>query len=129
MVRLQPDFSQRIVLIRFRHELFVYLWKDKTDYTGVMQSPLVAFLQHFKFAAVVEKGFGWDYKVDEQTVMGYVGQVIAWIRLTWLKEPNGGFDGVEYWAKKILLFDSLPEDWYATCMRPTLEMRDVDICV
>ena len=102
---------QNTTLICTRHELFVHLWKDQSDYSGVMKSPLLAFLQSFKFSAVAEKGFGWDYSVDEQTILGYVGQVVAWIRLTWLKEPNGGFDGVDYWAEKILLFDSLPEDW------------------
>lgn len=30
-----------------------------------------------------------------------------------LEDPNGGFNGAEYWATKILLFDSLSEDWGA----------------
>jgi hypothetical protein len=58
-------------------------------------------------------GFKWDFKVDEQTVLAYVGQCVAWIRLTWLQEPDGGFDGVDYWAKKVLLIDVGSEDWAA----------------
>jgi hypothetical protein len=30
-----------------------------------------------------------------------------------LEEPNGGFNGVEYWANSVLLFDSLTESWAA----------------
>lgn len=46
--------------------------------------------------------------------MGYIGQVIAWIRCTWLIEPGeNGFNGVEYWCNKILLPDVLEENWRA----------------
>lgn len=78
-----------------------------------MNTPLVSFLQDFKFGKAEERGFKWDFKVDEQTVLAYIGQCVAWIRLTWLQEPDGGFDGVDYWAKKILLIDVGPEDWAA----------------
>lgn len=70
-------------------------------------------MQNFKFSASEARGFKWDFKVDEATVLGYIGQCVAWIRLTWLQEPNGGFDGVDYWAKKVLLFDVGSEDWAA----------------
>ncbi len=30
-----------------------------------------------------------------------------------LEETNDGFNGAEYWANKVLLFDSLSEDWGA----------------
>jgi hypothetical protein len=30
-----------------------------------------------------------------------------------LEEPNGGFNGVEYWTTKVLVFDCLSEDWGA----------------
>jgi hypothetical protein len=70
-------------------------------------------MQNFKFSEAEARGFKWDFKVDEQTVLGYIGQCVAWIRLSWLQEPDGGFDGVEYWAKKVLLFDVGPEDWAA----------------
>ena len=42
-----------------------------------------------------------------------VGQVLAWERLCMLEEPNGGFNGTEYWENKVLLFDALSEDWGA----------------
>ena len=95
-----------------RHTIFVELWKGRTDFTGVVESPLISFVQNFNFAEVAKQGFNWDYKIDALTILGYVGQCVAWMRLSWLREPDGGFDGVEYWAKKILLFDSRLEDWY-----------------
>jgi hypothetical protein len=69
-------------------------------------------MKDFKFSESEARGFKWDFKVDELTLMGYIGQVVAWMRLTWLQEPEGGFDGLGYWAKKVLLFDSGPEAWY-----------------
>ncbi|ORY01288.1 hypothetical protein BCR34DRAFT_575029 [Clohesyomyces aquaticus] len=93
------------------HELFMHFWKGQTDYSGIIQSPLISFVKDMKFEESQARGFHWDFKVDEATVMGYIGQVMAWIRVAWLQEPNGGFDGVEYWANKVLLFDSLTEDW------------------
>lgn len=96
-----------------RHELFIHLWDGRDEHTGLSASPLIGFVANLSFEKVHERGFKWEYKVDELFVLGYVGQVIAWIRLAWLKEPNGGFDGVEYHAQKVLYFDSLPEDWAA----------------
>ncbi|KAF2132300.1 capsule polysaccharide biosynthesis protein [Dothidotthia symphoricarpi CBS 119687] len=101
------------IFIKKWHELFVHLWKGRKDFTGVLQSPLIAFIQDFKFGQAEDRNFKWDFKVDEATALGYIGQCVAWIRLTWLQEPDGGFDGVDYWAKKVLLFDAGQEDWAA----------------
>jgi hypothetical protein len=100
------------VLTLIRHDLFVHLWKGCEDFTGIIQSPLITFMQDFKFSEAEARGYKWDFKVDGNTLMGYIGQCLAWIRLTWLQEPEG-FDGVDYWAKKILLFDSGLENWAA----------------
>jgi hypothetical protein len=117
---LEQNFGNHFVaarkgdeFIKRWHDLFVHLWKDRTDYTGVIQNPLITFMKDFKFAEAEARGFKWDFKVDEQTVLGYIGQCVAWIRLTWLEEPNGGFDGREYYKNHVLLFDVLPEDWAA----------------
>lgn len=96
-----------------RHTIFLELWRGRSNYEGVVQSPLITFVHNFDFAEVAKLGFNWDYKIDELTVLGYVGQCVAWMRLCWLQEPDGGFNGVDYWAKKVLLFDSRAECWYA----------------
>jgi hypothetical protein len=46
-------------------------------------------------------------------VMNYISQVLAWLRLCMLEDPNDGFNGADYFGEKILLFDPLAEDWGA----------------
>lgn len=55
----------------------------------------------------------WEFKVAHLTVMEYIGQVLAWLQLCMLEDPNDGFSGAEYYENKVLLFDSLSEDWGA----------------
>ena len=45
--------------------------------------------------------------------MGYVGQVLAWHRVAWLEEPNGGFNGRDYFTTHALCFSALDELWAA----------------
>lgn len=66
-----------------------------------------------KFEDSQARNFHWEFKVEPRTVMEYVGQVLAWLRLCMLEDPNDGFNGAEYYADKVLLFDSLSEDWGA----------------
>lgn len=54
--------------------------------------------------------YHWDFKVDIKFIMNYIAQCVSWIRLCMIEEPNG-FNGAEYWATKVLIFDSLKEDW------------------
>ncbi|KAL1611879.1 hypothetical protein SLS60_000101 [Paraconiothyrium brasiliense] len=96
------------------HELFMHLWKDQNDWTGIVKSPLImSFLQNLNFGHAEEAGFRWKFTVDPVTVLGYVGQVLSWCRVASLKEPNGGFDGVDYYTKHVLCFDALNEIWAA----------------
>ena len=96
-----------------RHELFMHMWKGRNDFHGVVESPLTGFVKDFDFSSAKRNAYEWEFKVDEVTLLGYIGQVVSWVRCTWLKEPNGGFDGVDYYAKKVLLFDALEEAWAA----------------
>ncbi|KAI4955796.1 hypothetical protein J4E91_000003 [Alternaria rosae] len=111
--QLGDDSSPFTVAAPLVHLIFLELWKGRTDFTGVVQSPLISFIKQMNNNALYEAGFKWEWKVDEQTLIGYIGQCLAWIRLTWLQEPNGGFDGVTYWAEKILLWHALSEDFPA----------------
>ncbi|PSN60759.1 hypothetical protein BS50DRAFT_578937 [Corynespora cassiicola Philippines] len=102
--------------IKIWHELFTHFWKGQTDFKDIVQNPLMTFVQQLAptlFADSAVRGFNWDFKIDPVFLLGYIGQCSAWLRLAWLKEPNGGFDGADYYSKKILLFDSLEEDWAA----------------
>lgn len=86
---------------------------DRTNPNGILENPLVSFGKEVKFEDSQAMNFHWEFKVEPQTVMEYIGQVLAWLRLCMLEEPNGGFNGAEYYENNILLFDSLSEDWGA----------------
>lgn len=99
--------------IKHWHDLFIYLWRDKTTHEGVINDPLVEFGKHIDFSPSVKRGFAWDFKVEPIVVMNYIGQVLSWLRVCMLEEPNGGFNGRQYAYDHILWFDSLVEDWAA----------------
>lgn len=93
------------------HQLFIHLWEGRTDHVGILESPLISFGSAISFESAQQSNFHWDFKVEAKTVMEYIGQVLSWLRLCMLEEPNGGFNGRKYFANKVLLFDSLTEDW------------------
>lgn len=95
------------------HDLFVYLWKDKTSHDGVSQSPLVAFSQNLDFSESQRRGYAWEFIVGPLTVFEYITQVVAWIRLCMLEDAGDGFSCTDYAKDHILWFDSLEEDWGA----------------
>ncbi len=102
------------VFIKKWHDLFIHLWKGHDEFTDIIQNPLLAFVKDFKFAEGHARGFKWEFQVDEATLLGYITQVVAWIRLTWVQEPGpDGFNGLDYWCNKVLLFDVAQEDWAA----------------
>lgn len=96
-----------------RHDFFTQLWKDRTNPGGIIQNPLVDFAKHSSFEDSEAMNYKWEFKVEPVTVFEYIGQVLAWMRVSMIEEPNGGFNGAEYYATKVLLFDSLSEDWGA----------------
>ncbi|KAF1973090.1 hypothetical protein BU23DRAFT_143066 [Bimuria novae-zelandiae CBS 107.79] len=102
------------IFIKKWHELFVYLWKGRGDWRGVVESKLIEpIIRSFEISRPAAAGINWQWTVDPMQLLGYVGQVLAWHRVAWLKEPDGGFDGVEYYTKHALCFDALNEIWAA----------------
>lgn len=65
------------------------------------------------YDAAQSKNFNWDFKIEPAKVMEYIAQVLSWIRLCMLEDPDGEFSGAEYYAKHVLLYDVLPENWAA----------------
>ena len=96
-----------------RHDLFVHLWKGRTNTNGIIENPLVSFGIEVKFEDSQARNFHWEFSVEPRTVMEYIGQVLSWLRLCMLEDPTDGFNGAEYYGNKVLLFDSLSEDWGA----------------
>jgi hypothetical protein len=100
--------------IKAWHELFMHLWKGEKDWTGILKSALImSFIQNINFSHSEAAGYHWKFTVDPTTVLGYIGQVLSWCRVSSLQEPNGGFDGVDYYTKHVLCFDALSEIWAA----------------
>ncbi|KAJ9500934.1 hypothetical protein H2202_003492 [Exophiala xenobiotica] len=95
------------------HDLFVHLWQDRTNHDKIIENPLIAFALQLSFKESQDADFKWDFKAEPAVVMNYVAQVLAWIRLCMLEDAGDGFSGVDYWMKRVLLFDSLQESWGA----------------
>ena len=79
----------------------------------MIENPLVSFGKEVKFEDSQARNFHWEFSVEPRTVMEYIGQVLSWLRLCMLEDPTDGFNGAEYYGNKVLLFDSLSEDWGA----------------
>jgi hypothetical protein len=95
------------------HELFVHLWKGRTNHEGLIEDPLVSFGAQLDFEASRSSNFNWDFAVPPKTVMEYITQVLTWVRLCMLEDAGDGFSCSDYWQKNILCFDVLKEDFPA----------------
>jgi len=52
-----------------------------------------------------------DWAVPPVTIMEYITQSIAWVRLTMLEEAGDEFSCVDYWMNNILVLDCSTEAW------------------
>ncbi|KAJ0275887.1 hypothetical protein COL940_008594 [Colletotrichum noveboracense] len=102
--------------IKHWHDLFMTLWKDRTSAEGLFAHPLMDHAKDIDMAEFEARGFAWNWDTPIPQVLEYVAQIMCWMRISTLQEPNGGFDGVEYYGTKVLLFDALWEDWPAEAM-------------
>lgn len=91
----------------------MYLWKGRHNHEGIIQHPLVAFALQNTLNDAEQAKFHWDFKVEPQTVFEYISQVLSWMRLCMVEDAGDGFNGTEYWEKKVLVWSSLEESWAA----------------
>lgn len=56
-----------------RHDLFIHLWKDRTNPGGLLENPLVSFGKEVKFEDSQAMKYHWEFKVEPLTVMEYIG--------------------------------------------------------
>ncbi|KAL4958452.1 hypothetical protein BDW69DRAFT_201799 [Aspergillus filifer] len=98
------------------HDLFAYLWKDRTNCTGLSKSPLLAPVLHgsgtFHGDEETDR-WGWEHVYSPEAIQDYGAQILAWQRVIMLDDPKTGFSGVDYYTQKILLLDVLDESWRA----------------
>jgi Capsular polysaccharide synthesis protein len=95
------------------HNLFMFLWKDRTNYSGMIKSPLLSFALGLDFSESRKRGYNWEFIVEPFTVFEYITQVTAFLRLTKLEDAGDGFSCADYSVNNILWFDALEEDWGA----------------
>ncbi|KAL2814882.1 hypothetical protein BDW59DRAFT_177809 [Aspergillus cavernicola] len=107
--RKQSPFMEHL------HDLFAYLWKDRTSCKGVSKHALLApVLNGGKFHG--DEGtnyFGWEHKCEPDAIMDYGAHILAWQRLVMLEDGGDGFSGVDYFRHKVLLLDVIEESWRA----------------
>ncbi|KXH30959.1 capsule polysaccharide biosynthesis protein [Colletotrichum salicis] len=80
---------------------------------GILASPLVSFAQNMNADAVEARNFKWNWNAPLPKLLEYIAQIVCWIKVAAVEEPTSGFDGLDYFDKKVLLHDSLYEDWPA----------------
>lgn len=93
------------------HDLIVHIWTGRNDSSGMLSHPLLEFAKDETFDAIDNASLTWDWKVPPTTAMEYIWQVLAWVRLCLIKDAGDGFNGVDYWSDKVLVFDTVCEDW------------------
>ncbi|GKT52822.1 capsule polysaccharide biosynthesis protein [Colletotrichum tofieldiae] len=104
------------LFIKNCHDLFMHLWKDRTSPDGLLEDPLIAFANSISLDQAEARNFRWNWDVSTIKLFEYLTQIVCWIRVSMIEEPNGGFSGVEYFDKKVLIFDALKEDWPAEAL-------------
>ncbi|CAM1500821.1 Fc.00g099830.m01.CDS01 [Cosmosporella sp. VM-42] len=91
------------------HELFTYLWKDRTNHEGISSHPLMAFAKDLSFEDAAD--WSWDFKISFTTLVEYIAQVVCWRRLCMLEDAGDGFSPSDYWQQHILCMDASQENW------------------
>ncbi|KAL4874745.1 capsular polysaccharide synthesis protein-domain-containing protein [Aspergillus karnatakaensis] len=103
-------------LIKRWHELFSYLWKDRTTCRGLLAHPLLQPVleagQKFHGDEGTDR-FGWEHVCAPEDILDYGGHILAWQRLCMLHDTEDGFNGAEYFEQKVLLLDVVQESWKA----------------
>lgn len=104
------------VFIKRWHDLFVHLWRDRSNSDGLSTEPLLTALSTPEDMAQAKEArmskYRWDFKVPPQQISEYISQILCWKRICMLEaDPADGFDGAEYWQRHVLVWDALKEDW------------------
>ena len=103
--------------IKHWHELFVHLWQGRSSCAGVgahpLITPIVEASPFWNGTGETEGKYSFPFAVEKESLMDYVGQMLAWSRVCMVEDAGDGFNGSAYWRTKVLLFDALNEGWAA----------------
>ncbi|KAH7310714.1 hypothetical protein B0I35DRAFT_439576 [Stachybotrys elegans] len=83
------------LFVRLWHEVFLEVWRGRTDCTGVRNHPLLRQVQKVDFPKEMQEKFD----IDNSLMNDYVGHTLAFNRVRMLQDESIGFNGPEYWEK------------------------------
>jgi hypothetical protein len=97
------------------HDIYLVLWSDgATNSTGFHHHPLLRHLPIFQPPSdtINVKGAA-DLTLNYEALTDYLTHYMCAERLRKLVDPNDGFNGAEWYAKHMLLFNAKDEMFYA----------------
>jgi hypothetical protein len=95
--------------IRLWHQTFVELWRDRVSTEGMSQHRLLHHLPRYEPPSLNGRMPVFQYA----QFADYLAQVLCFERLRHLTDPSLGWDGPAYADKHVLLFDCVPEVYWA----------------
>jgi hypothetical protein len=95
------------------HDLFLHVWGDRTNHSGILSSPLLAPFLITSYDPWIDMGISFDFKEPPVVAAEYITQCYCFRRVASLEDAGDGFSGVEYWEKNIMLLDCINEGWSA----------------
>lgn len=92
------------------------MWKGRTNYSGLIEHPLLQWATAVSLDEGKEADFNWNFKVDSTTVFEYIAQIVCWNRMTFLEDVGDGFSCADYWENNVLAIRVIDENWGAESM-------------
>lgn len=95
--------------IKHWHEIFLKVWEGATNTLGMHKHPLLRHLP--KCEPPSRPGMAPPFTYAQ--FVDYIAQVFCLERLRNLQDPGAGWNGPEYFARRVLLFDCVKEVYWA----------------
>lgn len=97
------------VCVEYWHNTFLEVWRHTKGTAGMHKHPLLRHLPRYEPPSLNNKmpPFKYDQFVD------YIAQVFCLERLRHLTDRSSGWDGPQYFATRVLLFDCTTEVYWA----------------
>ena len=100
------------VCIKYWHDIFCAIWQGVTEMVDVDQHPLLRHLPRYELLLPRVTGSSQPPFTYSQFV-NYIAQMLCLERLRHLLDPSTGWNGPEYFAQRVLLFDCVQEVYWA----------------
>jgi hypothetical protein len=94
-----------------RHNLFLEIWKGRTNSRGILQHPLLSYTKDSSLQEVSDAGI--EFGNDQTWIFEYVAQIMCWERVARAVDDGSGFNPAEYVLKHVLILEAMSEAWPA----------------